>query len=180
MAARRRGFHLTEVLIALAVATGPMLVAIHLIQSNARGARFNRDRAVSRMVLLDLASLLKGERPQNMRALLEPGQQSRLNDLLEKRMALMPTEARKIYREQARPVLGRIRGSLVDLGDAAAPGLSKLTLTADLSDRQKVDVEIFFRPAARERLPTQPDAACSGGATPNPAPGTPKTRGGGS
>src|SRR5436305_1786120 len=66
---RRNGFRLMEALVAGAIAAGPMLFAIHLVQQNAAGARFSRGRAVERLILLDLAEILVAEPVAELRTL---------------------------------------------------------------------------------------------------------------
>jgi hypothetical protein len=62
-----RGLHLVEVMIAAALVAVPLLISVHLIHMNTLGARFNRDRATARLVLLDLAALLQGENVDDLR-----------------------------------------------------------------------------------------------------------------
>jgi len=154
--------HLLEILIAALLAAGPMLIAFELVQANSRASRFNHDRATARMILLDLVTLLQGEGLDGVKGRMAG---DRLSDLLSERIVLMPDPAREPYLEQARRVLGRIRGRLEEDVDPARPGLARLVLQAKLPDGATVQVSALFRPKARERLRIDPEPSCqtSGG-----------------
>ena len=163
---RRRGMNLTEIIMAIAIAAGPLLYSVQMISSNAKGARFNRERATARLILLDLATLLMGEPSDDLAQRLEPGSGDDLNSLLEERiLRLRPVSpvAEAGYREEAKPI-GKITGSLTEDFDPSLPGLARLTLTAPLSDdKNAVILHILFRPKARDYLrETQYEAAAQG------------------
>lgn len=143
----RRGFSLAELMVALALAAGPLLVALHLIQSNVRAARFNKERATARLVLQDLTDLLLGETLQTLDSL--AGDRAALEKALDERIAAMPESARTPCAEQARGLRGKLALALEpDLG-GDAPGLARLTLTAELERGQTLRLVRLFRPAAR-------------------------------
>ena len=146
---KRGGFQLTEALVALAIATGPMLLAIHLVQQNAAGARFNHGRAVERLILLDLAEMLVGEPVQSLRSLSE--QPADLSAGFERRLAAMPESVRERYRAEVAPYLGHLRVRFEEALDPAAEGLCRLTLELPVDDKPGLTVKVqrLFRPAAR-------------------------------
>lgn len=155
-----RATSLVEIMIAVALAAGPMLVAIELVRSNSQAARFNHDRATARMLLLDLVTLLEGESLAGLKQYMTG---DRLSDLLSKRIVLMPESAREPYFEQAHNILGRIRGRLDEDVDPQRPGLARLSLTAGLSSGVTVQVISLFRPRASERLRVDVDSSCTAG-----------------
>ena len=96
----RKGFQLTEVLMAIAMAAGPMIGAIVLINQNVSGARFNVDQATARQALVDLTELLLGETMDSLRDTAKPGKNPKLNDLLKNRISRLPEAAQKQYTQQ--------------------------------------------------------------------------------
>ena len=149
MTSRRQGFQLVEVLVALAIAAGPMFLAVHMIQQNSAGARFNHDRAMERLILLDLAEILSGEPVAKLATL--PDHPEELAAGFTKRLALMPESVREGYRQEVAPYLGRIQARFTAEVDPAVPGLSLLTLELPVEDKPGVTVTVtrLFRPAAR-------------------------------
>lgn len=140
---------MVELLLAVALAAGPLLVAIHLIQSNVQAARFNKERATARLVLQDLVDLLMGEPLETLQGLSGAGKQADLDRTLDERMAALPDEARKQYGEQARTFRGKMVLTLEEDLGPDAPGLARLTLAAGLDRGTTVRLVRLFRPAAR-------------------------------
>lgn len=145
----RRGFSLAEILVALALAAGPLLLALHLIQTNVAGARFNKERATARLLLQDLTDVLLGETVDALRALSGAGKSAELDAALDDRIAAMPADARAQYAEQARGLRGKLTLALEEELDGGAPGLARMTLTAALDRGTTVRLVRLFRPAAR-------------------------------
>jgi hypothetical protein len=104
---RRAGFHLTELLVAVAIAAGPLLVAVHLSQASASGARFNRDRAAVRMILTELTDRLTVEPLATLRG--PERARARAGELLSARGARLPPEVRSRLLAQASGLEDRIR-----------------------------------------------------------------------
>lgn len=143
----RRGFQLIEVLVAVAIATGPMLLAVHLVQSNAAGARFNHDRAMARLILVDLSEILIGEPVEKLRTLTRaPGDAAQG---FSERIAQLPDSVREKYRAEVAPYLPRLQCRLEENLDGEAPGLARLIVTMPLSGGAVVQIKRLFRPAAR-------------------------------
>lgn len=153
----RWGFSLVEIVVAVALAAGPLLLAFHLVQSNTRAAQFDHDRATARMILLDLATLVQGEGLEGARQRMVG---DKLSDLLSDRITRMPDAAREPYFEQARNVLGHIRGRLEQDVDPSKPGLARLVLSTELPGRANVQVVALFRPGAVERLWVDENRSC--------------------
>jgi hypothetical protein len=147
----RAGFQLTEVLVAVAIAAGPMLVAIHLVQKNAAGARFNHDRASARLVLLDVTEIMMGEPLDRLKAIAaQPGELARTFEL---RVANLPATVRDRFRNEVRPYLGQIKMTIDENLSPETPDLTRLTVVLPLGDRAegKVEIRRFFRPLAARR-----------------------------
>ena len=144
---KRRGFQLTEILMAIAMAAGPMLAAIVLINQNVTGARFNVDQATARQALVDLTELLLGETMDSLRDTAKPGKNPKLNDLLKNRIGRLPEAAQKQYNQQVAGLADKFECSLSeDVG--GVKGLAKLTLSVVVG-KSTVKVSRYFRPEAR-------------------------------
>lgn len=153
---RRRGFSLAEVLVAVALAAGPVLLAVHLIHTNVSGARFNVEQATARQALFDLTELLLGETVETLREVSQPTAQSRLDEVFKKRLERLPDRAKKQYASQMKDFLGKFKCAL-DENVGGVQGLARLTLTVQMS-RSTVKVTRTFRPDAR----LQPQAVTPG------------------
>jgi len=138
-----------EALVAAALAAGPLLFAFHLVQENAAGARFNHERAVERLILLDLAEILVGEPVADLRTL--PDHPEEVSKGFAKRLSAMPEAVRERYRHEVAPYVDRIRARFEEDLEPAAGGLARITLTlpVDGSPGLEVSVRRLFRPAAR-------------------------------
>lgn len=145
--ATRRGFQLVEVMLAVALAAGPILLAVHLINQNVAGARFNVEQATARQALVDLTELLLGESMESLRETAAQGRQSKLNDVLKNRIGRLPKVAQEQYQAQVRDLLGKFQCTLEE--DAGGvKGLTKLSLSVALG-KTTVKVSRYFRPEAR-------------------------------
>jgi len=144
----RRGFQLMELVIALALAAGPVAMAIHMVHSNVKGARFNAERASARLALVDLMELLMGEPISKIKSLSESGSKSQLADLVKERIRDLPEAIRKQYEIQISSFANTMRCTLVDEVDGQK-GLSLLILQANFSNQNTVSVKRLFRPKAR-------------------------------
>jgi hypothetical protein len=147
---RRRAQTLVEVMIALAIAAGPMLLAVHLIHSNVKGAHFNQERATARMALVDLIEILLGETNARLREISRPGSGSGklLADLLVNRISKLPEKWGTQYRRQVSAFLGSLSCTLdEDVGGQV--GLARFTLRARLTNGAVIEVRRLFRPNAR-------------------------------
>lgn len=143
----RRGFQLTELLVAIAIAAGPMLLAIHLVQSNAAGARFNHERAMARLILVDLSEILIGEPVEKLRTLDQaPGD---VAQGFSERIAKLPDSVREKYRAEVTPYLPRIKCRVEENLDGEAPDLARLVVKMSLTGGVNVEIKRLFRPAAR-------------------------------
>jgi type II secretory pathway component PulJ len=160
----RRGFQLAEIMVAVALAAGPVLLAVHLIHTNVSGARFNVDQATARQALVDLTELLLGETMESLRDVAQPGRADRLNDVLKARIGRLPDAAKVQYEAQLKGILNKFKCELEeDVG--GVKGLTRLTLSCQLS-RSVIKVARYFRPEARLR----PATPAPGSSAPAPAP----------
>lgn len=140
----RRGFQLVEVTIALALAAGPLLFALNLVNANARGARELELRATARLVLVDLVELALGESAQTLREMARPGGEALLADRLARRTAHLPPAARAAYDAETAPFAGHLRVTLDEDVDGQ-PGLARLAVGVELPGGATVQVRRLLR-----------------------------------
>ena len=150
---RRRGFHLTEVLIALALAAGPLLVGLELIQSSTRQARHTLHLATARLLVVELLDLVLAMTGEDIDGLAGAAGGPALDALLAQRVTGMPAELKETYGLEMTALKGHLRCSVDhDVGDL--PGLTRVTLVATLPGNVGVSVTRLFRPEARV-IPTE-------------------------
>lgn len=146
----RRGALLMEVLVALAIVAGPLLVAVNAIHASVVGARFNAERATARLALMDVLSLLMGAPVEALRQLGKSESAPWLDTLLQDRMSHLPDGAREQYEREVAPFRGRF-GCTFEEGIAPrAPGLARLTVSVKVGDQGVVSLVRLFRPEDRE------------------------------
>lgn len=149
MRTRRSAVSLLEIMLAVAIAAIPMMIALNLLHRNATMARLAGDRMVGRMILMDLVELLLGEDVDQLREI--ASNPSRLEAILDERVSNLPEFARKPYRERVLPVCKLVKIELEeDLGPSLA-GLMRLTVSLQIQGGVKADIEVrqLFRPAMR-------------------------------
>lgn len=147
---RRRGVSLLEVLLALAIASVPLVIALTLIHRNATQARLAGDRVVGRLVLMDLMEVLLAEEVDRLKEIAaDPG---KLEALIKARIAKLPPFAQAPYEDRVLPLARQARLILEERPAGAAPGLVRLTLELRIEDGVKAGLEIrqLVRPAARD------------------------------
>ena len=144
---KRRGIQLVEVLLAVTLSAGPMILVFALINDNVAGARFNVDQATARQALVDLTELLLGESMDSLRETSQPGRQDKLNDVLKSRIQRLPKAAQDQYNAQVRDLIGKFKCTLEE-DSGGVKGLVKLTLSVTLA-KTTVKVSRYFRPEAR-------------------------------
>lgn len=148
---RRLGIQLTEVLVALALAVGPMILAFQLVERNSRGAAFNRDRATARLVLLDVAEVIQGEPVDRLRQLAaDPGLfRAQFDD----RIASLPVSVRELYRAEVAAHVASVGFALDERPDPGLPGLVRVSLTCSIGGTPPATVTVsrLLRPEAFSR-----------------------------
>jgi hypothetical protein len=142
---RRGGFQFAELLVALALAAGPALVALHLINSNTTGARFNQVHTTDRLVLFDLAELLCGSSVEGLRTIALSPDKSWLERLLEDRTSRLPLGVRGKYASQLAGIVKSLTVTL-DEGVAGQPHLFRLSLSLSRRAGSGITVKRLFRP----------------------------------
>jgi hypothetical protein len=145
---RRRGFQLTELMVALALAVGPVLSAIQFTQSNLRGARFNQNQASTQLALMDAMELLLGETTSRLREVCNADTNEALLTMLKARVGCLPADLQKRYQAQVAPFLASAKSELVE-NLPGHNGLARLSLSIRVADRSVIQVKRLFRPAAR-------------------------------
>ena len=145
---RRGGFQLTEVLVALVLATGPLLLSVHLINNNARGAHFNMEQSTARTMLVDLSELMLGETLDDLRVIGGPDGKAPLNRMIRERVGQLPGAIQKEYLAQLEPLIGHFFCELKE-NAGGKQGLARLALAVTLDNGAVVQVVRFFRPGAR-------------------------------
>ena len=139
---KRRGFHLTEVLIALVLAAGPLLVMFQLVQSNSRASRHLLDHATARHLLIELSDLLMAQPREELKA--TAAGTGALNRFVEMRLSAMPVELREPYLEQLKPFGGALACELTE-DVSGMPGLARLKLSMRVPSGAAVSVLRYFR-----------------------------------
>jgi hypothetical protein len=134
------------VLVAVVLASGPLLWSLALVHSGVRGAQFNVDRGTARQVLTDLSEILMGEPVESLSAIAAAGG-ARLDALVAGRVDRLPDRPRRLYRAQVAPLADRLSLD-VEVGVAGLPGLVRLSLSTRLGAGQQVTVTRLFRPLA--------------------------------
>ena len=147
----RRGGLLIEVLIGFAIAAGPLLISLGVIQSAVAGARFNSDRATARIALIDVTELLLGASVESLQRLARSDAADWLDTYLQERLSHLPDTAREQYEAELAPFFGRFTFQLDEKLDAHAAGLARVTLSVKIGDQSTVTVVRLFRPADREQ-----------------------------
>ncbi|MBI4862144.1 MAG: type II secretion system protein [Candidatus Riflebacteria bacterium] len=143
----RRGFHLTEVLVALALAGGPLLAVLNLIQTSSQGARRNQQETTARLAALDLVEGLARLPVDTLRAVTPERRGAWLDDELDRRGASMLPEAREAYEHEVRSLRGRLAFDLEERAGGHA-GLVRFTVTVTLARGRPIRVTRLVRPAA--------------------------------
>jgi hypothetical protein len=154
----KNGSALVEVLVALAIAAGPLLWILDLVNASTASARLDAERVAVRGVLLDVLEKLAGEGRQSLTRKLAPGADTPVDDLLRRRIDRLPDEVRHLYRQQIASMCEsvhagdahvRLKARLDDdLDPGDAPALSRLTVTAQLPGRPPVAVSRILRSEA--------------------------------
>lgn len=142
---KRKGLSLVEVMVALTLACGPVLVSLVLIHANVDGSRFANDRATARMVLVDLAELVRARPVAELAAV---ARTRSVESLLAERIAALPEPARAPYAQQLRSLEGRLSLEVEQDVDGLAR-LTRLTLAARLDRSGAITVTRLFRAVVR-------------------------------
>ena len=131
-------------MVGIALAAGPLVLALHLIHSNVHGARLLQDRATARLVLADMVELLAGESTSTLRELSGPDGARLLRERLAARVAHMPPPAREPFQAQLAPFDGTLSCGL-DEDVGGQPGLARLTVRVTLKGGVAVEVKRLLR-----------------------------------
>ena len=143
----RRGFTLLEVILALVIAGGPLLVTMQLVRSSTRQAAVAKEHATTRLLLMDFLTVLAGEQVEDLREFAKPGS-ALLKAILDARINRMPVTHQALYKSEVALATGHLECRLEEqAGDV--PGLARLTLSSQLSDGTRIDVFRLLRPPPR-------------------------------
>jgi hypothetical protein len=146
---RRQGVALVEVLLALALIAGPLLLVVSLTHSSARGSRRTTEQAEARLLALDLAELALSQHVEELRAW--AGETSRLRRTgadARSQDALAASGPNGRLPLPAGPFAGRVRVA-IDEDAGGVPDFVRLTVTIPLASGDPVVVVRHFRPGAR-------------------------------
>ena len=128
MTVRRSGFQIVEVLLAIMLVAGPLLICVNLLQSNISASKFNTTQIWAEMVLADLLELLCTRPVADIKTVANDTTGAALTGLLKTRLERVP--------EPAGSELKKKMGELTKLGCALVEGLGEsgdlvqITLTA--------------------------------------------------
>jgi hypothetical protein len=151
---RRGGFQLMEILVALAIAAGPLLFSAHLVQSSAATVHALKELTTAQFVLIDLLNVFAGDSIEDLRELASPGQADRLSQLVENRIARMPEFLRNRYRDEIRTLAGTFDCRLEE-EVGGQKGLVRLTVSLMRAEGVPVTVFRLLRPAGASSLPEE-------------------------
>jgi Tfp pilus assembly protein PilE len=143
----RHGFQLAELVIVLALISGPVLISMNLSQASVRNTQMVQERTAARMCLVDIAELLQGESIERLRTL-SADAASQVAELQETRLDQLPENVQEQYRRQ----LGNLGTSLkVTLQESLGPGSGLASLKVAVRLRQGAEVSVcrLFRPISR-------------------------------
>jgi hypothetical protein len=141
---------LCEALLALALAAGPLLVALGLIQSNVRGARQVTDACTARLVLVDVSEVLLQQPIDQLRGDLgASGGPVRIEELLGARTDEMSAGVRLTYSRQLGAVATSITATYEDDAGGQA-GLGRLVVRLASPGGPTLRVVRYFRPHERK------------------------------
>lgn len=146
--ASRRGLHILEIAIAIGLMAGPLVIGVHLIASNSRGARHDAERATAQFVLTDTLELLRYEPSSVLRRANGPGGAGELRDLVRRCAGALSEETRKAELRHTGPLLDRMTFKLEE-GVGGVAGLSRFTLQVKLENQQPVTLTALVRLDAR-------------------------------
>jgi hypothetical protein len=109
----RRGFQLAEVLVAVALAAGPIATAVHLVHTGHREIRSDTDQAQARILLDDLIHVLEDAPLSDLRDLAK-GPIERLQAIGASRLERLSPELVALYRPQLEPLLEKLAMELAE------------------------------------------------------------------
>lgn len=147
---KRRGFTILEVLLALVLAGGPLLVTMQLVRSATRQAAIAKELTTTRLLLMDHLTVLAGEPIEDLREFSQPGT-ALLKELLRARIARMPVTHQPLYTREVEFTSGHMACRLDEKVGGVA-GLARLTLSSTLSDGSQVEVFRLLRPPPRDSV----------------------------
>ena len=140
---RRRGFQLIEVLMALAIASGPLMMSFGLVLQNMRGSHFDSDHFIEEQLLDDLLDILQGQTAAEL-SNLAGSASAPLASLLAQRVRKMSASSRA----QAEPVAAGLAGKLVCRFDdhlAGCPRLARLVIERNDGRGKSLRIARLFR-----------------------------------
>lgn len=148
----RRGIQLVEVLLAVALAGGPLIAGLELVRSSTRRAAIAEETATVRLLLTDLSTVFSGESIESLRQIAATG--PRLPEILGARLGRVPAASQAQYRQQVSGVVPRV-ACRIDEKVEGIDGLVRLTLSASASDGRRIEVFRLLRPPPQEQLTTE-------------------------
>lgn len=144
---KRSGFGIVEVILALVLAGGPLLVTVQLVRSSTRAAAVAKEHATCRLLLMDFLTVLSGEPVEDLREF-SRAETALLGAILDARIQRMPGAHQALYRSEVALSARHLECRLEEgVGDVA--GLARLTLASQLSDGTKIEVFRLLRPPPR-------------------------------
>jgi hypothetical protein len=110
---RRNGIQLVEVMVGMAVVTGPLFMGSQMIHTSSRGAHQVQEHFAARLLLADLLELIQSSPTRQTRDL----SSTELEALIDERLAQAPDDLRDRLARELRPFRGHLTART-----AAIPG----------------------------------------------------------
>jgi hypothetical protein len=138
---KRHGFQLVEVLVALALVAGPLLIAATAVRSNGNHLALLEERVTARLLLFDLMDLLA---MRDVAGLREATKMEWVEEFVRARLKRLPASYSAGYDTRVRELAKRCKLTVVE----GAPGLRELvrvTLCVVLSNGTAVTLHRLAR-----------------------------------
>jgi prepilin-type N-terminal cleavage/methylation domain-containing protein len=137
----RQGFGLVEVLVALALVAGPLMIAATAVRSNGHHLTLLEERVTARLLLFDLMDLLSMRDMVGLRQ--AAANVAWVEDFLKARLQRLPASYAPVYAARIRELTRRL--SLTVVEGSGLPELVRVTLSVTLANGTVVTVHRLAR-----------------------------------
>lgn len=126
----RRAFSLLEIMVALIIVTGPLLVAVGSIDAGARASRFNANHLALELLVTDLADQLCAEAADRLADLGREEGDALVRELAAQRLAALPDDATRQERRKDAAAMRAIELRIESAGARELRGLYRVEVVA--------------------------------------------------
>ena len=127
---KRRAFSLVEILVAVGIVTGPLLVSIGCLDSNARATKLNASHLGLELLVSDLADQLCTEVADSLADMSKAEGDALVNELFASRLAALDDEALRADLKKEARVLKSLELTTTQVGGSAFPRLYRVQVVA--------------------------------------------------